>query len=306
MRRRPAILLAAIALASAAGGAVAAAPHPAVARISVVETGGQAFGSGTLIDVRDRYALVVTNWHVVEGAVGKIEVTFPSGFKSEALALKLDETWDLAALVIWRPPTEPVAIAKRPPQSGERLTICGYGQGEYRAISGQCRSYYSPRTGYPQEIVELDVEARQGDSGGPIFNQRGELAGVLFGAGQGTTLGSFGPRVERFLATLSPGAARGEGRPQLVKQAAPAAAAAAEEPAVAAEQGPTGPADLEPAGAVAAAGAFPAPAPVETPAEAPEIEGLPGPTVDWLGEGKTLLAIVALAFVLMQGARLMV
>ncbi len=53
-------------------------------------------------------------------------------------------------------------------------------------------------------MVELDVEARQGDSGGPIFNQRGELAGVLFGAGQGTTLGSFAPRVACFLATLAP------------------------------------------------------------------------------------------------------
>jgi hypothetical protein len=53
-------------------------------------------------------------------------------------------------------------------------------------------------------MVELDVEARQGDSGGPIFNHRGELAGVLFGAGQGTTLGSFAPRVACFLATLAP------------------------------------------------------------------------------------------------------
>jgi hypothetical protein len=53
-------------------------------------------------------------------------------------------------------------------------------------------------------MVELDVEARQGDSGGPIFNQRGQLAGVLFGAGQGTTLGSFGGRVQSFLATLAP------------------------------------------------------------------------------------------------------
>jgi hypothetical protein len=53
-------------------------------------------------------------------------------------------------------------------------------------------------------MVELDVEARQGDSGGPIFNQQGELAGVLFGAGEGTTIGSFAPRVESFLASLAP------------------------------------------------------------------------------------------------------
>jgi hypothetical protein len=57
-------------------------------------------------------------------------------------------------------------------------------------------------------MVELDVEARQGDSGGPIFNERGELAGVLFGAGRGTTLGSFGGRVGSFLATLAPNIGR--------------------------------------------------------------------------------------------------
>jgi hypothetical protein len=54
------------------------------------------------------------------------------------------------------------------------------------------------------EMVELNVEARQGDSGGPILNGRGEIAGVLFGAGQGTTLGSFAPRVSTFLASLAP------------------------------------------------------------------------------------------------------
>lgn len=185
-------------------GAGAAAPHPAVCRVAVQERDGQAFGSGTLIDARDGYGLVVTNWHVVRDATGKIEVRFPSGFKSEARPLKLDETWDLAALVVWRPPTEPAPLSPRPPQPGDRLTICGYGGGDYLAQTGRCTDYYSPEVGQPQELVELNVEARQGDSGGPIFNSRGELAGVLFGAAQGSTLGSFGGRVQTFLATLAP------------------------------------------------------------------------------------------------------
>ena len=67
----------------------------------------------------------------------------------------------------------------------------------------------------PTEMVELDVEARQGDSGGPIFNQRGELAGVLFGAGEGTTIGSFAPRVETFLASLAPDIGSGRGEAQV-------------------------------------------------------------------------------------------
>jgi hypothetical protein len=180
-------------------------PHPAVARI-VVPEGNTAvsYGSGTLVDVRDRFGLVVTNWHVVRDGTGEVEVVFPDGFRSKARPLKVDSDWDLAALVIWRPPVKPVPLASRAPQPGDQLTICGYGSGQYRAATGRCTQYYAPSLDLPQHMVELDVEARQGDSGGPIFNDRGELAGVLFGAGQGTTLGSFGGRVQSFLATLAP------------------------------------------------------------------------------------------------------
>jgi S1-C subfamily serine protease len=183
---------------------VAAAQHPAVARIIVPERDATAYGSGTLVDVRDQYGLVITNWHVVSDSHGNVEVVFPSGFRSQARPLKVDSDWDLAALVIWRPPIAPVKLASQPPRPGEHLTIHGYGQGRYRIATGRCTNYYAPRPNYPLEVVELDAEARQGDSGGPIFNQRGELAGVLFGAGQGTTLGSFAPRVSTFLATLAP------------------------------------------------------------------------------------------------------
>jgi S1-C subfamily serine protease len=179
-------------------------PHPAVARIVVPEGGATAYGTGTLVGVRDKHGLVVTNWHVVRDSKGVVEVVFPSGFRSYARPLKVDSDWDLAALVIWRPPAEPVAMATLPPRPGDLLTIHGYGQGQYRIATGRCTSYYAPHAHFPLEMVELDVEARQGDSGGPIFNDRGELAGVLFGAGEGTTLGSFGPRVSAFLASVAP------------------------------------------------------------------------------------------------------
>lgn len=179
-------------------------PHPAVARIIVPEEGATAYGSGTLVDVRDQFGLVVTNWHVVRDSQGTVEVVFPSGFRSHARPLKVDRDWDLAALVIWRPPIEPVRVSQMPPRPGDLLTIHGYGQGQYRIATGRCTAFYAPKLHFPQEMVELDVQARQGDSGGPIFNQRGEMAGVLFGAGEGTTIGSFAPRVESFLATLAP------------------------------------------------------------------------------------------------------
>lgn len=185
-------------------------PHPAVARIVVPEEGATSYGSGTLIDVRDEFGLVITNWHVVRDATGPIEVQFPGGFKTKARSLKVDSDWDLAALVIWRPPVSPVELSPVAPQQGDQLTICGYGTGLYRAATGRCTQYYAPRANFPQQMVELDVEARQGDSGGPIFDRRGQLAGVLFGAGQGTTLGSFGGRVESFLASLAPDIGRAD------------------------------------------------------------------------------------------------
>jgi hypothetical protein len=198
-------------------------PHPAVARIIVPEGKATAYGSGTLVDVRDQYGLVVTNWHVVSDSKGVVEVVFPNGFRSQARPLKVDKDWDLAALVIWRPPIEPVKLAEQPPRPGDLLTIHGYGQGDYRIATGRCTSYYAPRIDFPQEMVELDVEARQGDSGGPIFNGQGNLAGVLFGAGEGTTLGSFGPRVNNFLATLAPdiGQARDQAQMAVADRPAP-------------------------------------------------------------------------------------
>lgn len=179
-------------------------PHPAVARIIVPERGGYSYGSGTLIHVRDQFGLVVTNWHVVRDGTGPPEVVFPGGFRSRARSLKIDRTWDLAALVIWRPPVEPVPLAGRAPQPGEPLTIAGYGRGTYRQATGRCTQYVAPAMRFPFEMVELSVEARQGDSGGPIFNDRGELAGVLFGAGHGTTMGSYVGRVRGFLASVAP------------------------------------------------------------------------------------------------------
>jgi hypothetical protein len=228
-------------------------PHPAVCRVIVPEAGATAFGSGTLVDVRDQFGLVVTNWHVVRDAQGEVEVVFPDGFRSKGRALKVDADWDLAAVVIWRPPAAPAPIAPLAPQPGDELTICGYGQGQYRAATGRCTQYYAPKLALPQHMVELDVEARQGDSGGPIFNDRGELAGVLFGAGGGTTLGSFGGRVQSFLATLAPDIGRPDKSAFAKSEAAPPANDVVRK---------------EPSAQLAAA-------PVESPPEQPEPEAQP-------------------------------
>jgi hypothetical protein len=151
--------------------------------------------------------------------------------------LKTDRDWDLAALAIWRPNAEPVPLAGMPPRPGEPLTIAGYGSGQYRTITGRCTQYVAPGYNKPFEMVELSAPARQGDSGGPIFNSRGELAGVLFGTAGGQTSGSYCGRVRAFLTSVREDFFRLRPNPALLAQqpvASPPVAAGAPPPATAA------------------------------------------------------------------------
>ena len=174
-------------------------PHPAVARIRSLESNATSFGSGTLIYRQGKQGILITNYHVIKDAQDDILVTFPSGFRSSAKVVATDSRWDLAALLIWAPEIQAVVITDNPAKPGDTLTIAGYGSGRYQASSGICSQYVSPGINQPREMVELRTVARQGDSGGPIFNQNGELAGVLFGAGRRTTAGSYSGRVKSFL-----------------------------------------------------------------------------------------------------------
>jgi len=210
-------------------------PHPAVARIIAPEGGGTSMGSGVLVDVNASQGLVLTNWHVVRGARSAVLVQFPDGFQSAGTVVRSDEAWDLAAIVIWKPQATPVALAGADPTPGEPLTIAGFGRGAYREQTGRCTEYLSPGDGHPKEFVELEATARQGDSGGAIFNERRELAGVLFGQAEGRTIGSCSSRVRAFLASAG---SRGYAPAVPVAPVAYAAARATEPDAAESEAAP--------------------------------------------------------------------
>lgn len=179
-------------------------PHPAIVRVVVAEKEGISLGSGTLIDVRGEWGLVISNWHVVRDAAGPIQIQFANGYVAPATVVKTDSDWDLAALSVHKPSAAPIPLAGAAPQPGEPLSIAGYGSGSYRVASGRVTQYLAPGVKFPYEIVEVSAEARQGDSGGPILNARGELAGVLFGSAGGLTSGSYVGRVREFLVGVLP------------------------------------------------------------------------------------------------------
>ena len=185
-----------------AAKALTGQPHPTVARIRSLESNATSFGSGTLVYRQSKQGILITNYHVIKDAQDDILVTFPNGFRSSAKVVATDPRWDLAALLIWAPEIQPVVITDNPAKPGDTLTIAGYGSGRYQASSGICSQYVSPGKNQPREMLELRTVARQGASGGPIFNHKGELAGVLFGAGWRTTAGSYSGRVKTFLAPV--------------------------------------------------------------------------------------------------------
>lgn len=191
----------------AVGQASPTSPHPSVSRI-VLMGGSLSSGTGVLVRSNGRYSLVVTNYHVIRETVADPSITivlhFPDGSLRHGAVLTYDESWDLAAIAIAAPDAPPVTLASRVPQIGEPLTIAGYGGGKYHTATGKCVKFYAPDLASPKEFVEISAMARGGDSGGPILNQRGELAGILFGSGPGYSMGPHVGRVRAFLRKAEP------------------------------------------------------------------------------------------------------
>jgi hypothetical protein len=193
-------------------GAKSDQPFPNIARLVAFDKKGQSFGSCSYIGSAGDYGVIISNWHVICEADGLVHVYFPSGFSSFGAIIQFDRKWDLAVIVISKPPVSipPLPIMQTAPRPGEPLWIAGYGSGSYRIASGYCVEYLAPeipRNGVAPsyEIIKLSTTARQGDSGGPILNKNGELAGVLFGSDMiASTAGSHCERVKWFLKQANP------------------------------------------------------------------------------------------------------
>lgn len=179
----------------------AEAPHPAVCRVTNDLGRMRELGSGTLVAVGDQ-AIVITCAHLFADGVGTISVTFPgrSPLRAELLGQQKSPRADLAALRIAAPNVPPVALATVPPRAGTAATSGGFGpDGRYVPNRGRVNGYLG------DEILEISGPSRQGDSGGPIFDARGSLAGVLFGTDGRTTVGTHVGVVRAFLSRLDRG-----------------------------------------------------------------------------------------------------
>ncbi len=203
-----------------------------------VQTTPYYYGTGSLVAEYNAWGIVVTNWHVVSEATESIDVYFPSGVYSARVVLR-DDIWDLAALIIARPvDITPLPISSEAPRLGDVFWVGGYGQSnglaDFQMGRGKLTNYVSlvdpdgvfddkvddeDDSGVAEKLLDekraeklaklipsplyetasIKHGVRQGDSGGPIFNRYGELAGILWGSDGQCTMGTTGVRLRAFL-----------------------------------------------------------------------------------------------------------
>ncbi len=135
-------------------------------------------GSGFVIDPS---GYVVTNNHVIEGA-DDIEVIFPSGRKLKAKLVGTDTKTDLSVLKVEsKTPLKAVPFGdSRKMRIGDWVMAIGnpFGLGgsvTLGIISARGRNI---NAGPYDNFIQTDAAINKGNSGGPLFNMRGEVIGI--------------------------------------------------------------------------------------------------------------------------------
>ncbi|MBT4047220.1 MAG: trypsin-like peptidase domain-containing protein [Nitrospina sp.] len=158
----------------------APSPQPVVRQPSVkqqVVTGG----TGFLFGSKD---YVITNFHVVKGA-SSIIAKFINGQTVEAMVVAKDPKNDIAILKLVQASSLPATPIKLGDSSsarvGEEIFTIGYPASK---IMGEKPKYskgvINAMTGLHDDptFFQVSVPIQPGNSGGPLFNERGEVIGI--------------------------------------------------------------------------------------------------------------------------------
>ncbi|WP_120006728.1 MarP family serine protease [Nesterenkonia muleiensis] len=162
----------------------AAATSQAVARITGVaqQCGQSQSGSGVAVSPNR----VVTNAHVVAG-VSEPTVEMPGGEVLTARVVHFNPARDLALLAVDTLEVAPAPVAG-PMEAGVTGYVMGYPSGgpfvaspavvQARDVS-QINNIYGASPS-EVEIYQLNADVRQGNSGGPLVDRDGNVAGIVF------------------------------------------------------------------------------------------------------------------------------
>ncbi len=146
-------------------------------------TTGAAAGSGFIIS-QDGY--IVTNYHVVNvNGASSITVAMYDGTTYPATLVGYDEEHDLAVLKIDATGLTPVVLGDSDALVvGEEVVAIGNPLGEltFSQTSGTVSALNRSVTlssGVTMKLIQTDTAINAGNSGGPLFNQYGQVVGIV-------------------------------------------------------------------------------------------------------------------------------
>ena len=147
----------------------------------------EGMGTGTIIDAQR--GIVLTNLHVIEGALesgGSVEIMLANGRNSKAKLIGYDAESDIAVFQL----AEMLKGATSLPQGdssaldvGQRVLAIGNPFGLYRSlttgiISSLDRTMKTPRGALLKGLIQTDAAINPGNSGGPLLDADGRLIGI--------------------------------------------------------------------------------------------------------------------------------
>ena len=149
---------------------------------------GTATGSGFILS-EDGY--VVTNHHVVEGD-GKLSITLTDGRSFNATLVGSDDTNDVALLKVEATGLKAVTLGSSSALIvGDQVAAIGNPLGELTStltvgyISAKERDVNTE--GFAINMLQTDAAINSGNSGGPLFNMKGEVIGITTAKYSGTS-----------------------------------------------------------------------------------------------------------------------
>jgi S1-C subfamily serine protease len=140
-------------------------------------------GSGFVIS---KDGLIMTAAHVVQVA-DMVTVQFLNGAQADAKVMGADKTADVALLKLTDPPSK-LFVAKLGNSDkvkiGEQVFVVGAPHGLFHTltvgyISGRRRPGSLSNKLLPLEFLQTDAAINTGNSGGPMFNSKGEVIGIV-------------------------------------------------------------------------------------------------------------------------------
>lgn len=165
-------------------GSGSAAISPTLSAVEIVWQlpDGNGVGSGVYVG----NGLIVTARHVVRDATGHTMVVVDqSGEHTTASVKWVSSTTDVAVVRLNAPlPSLPAAsLDKRVPAVGEHVEVVGCPFGNpfvhtFGAVTG------TPENPFPswQDAIPISAEVHPGNSGGPAYDDKGEVIGIVVGA----------------------------------------------------------------------------------------------------------------------------